>query len=500
MKKYLLGVDNGGTYIKAALYDFKGKQIGITKEYNEKIIPGVGMSEYNQDTLWQINCNCIKNVIEGTGIDPNEIACLGISGQGCGFYAIDSKGQNICNAISSSDQRAVKYVEKWEKDGTSEKLFDLIFRYSTPGHINAILAWLKDNEPDNYDKIAYLFSMKDFLIYRLTGEVVSGYGCQSASCLMNMNTNEFDKNLADAFGIQEVIDKFGPLKWDIEICGYITDEAADLCGCMSGTPVCGGCHDVVASIIAMGVDNSAPFFVITGTHAINGYISDTPILDKSVLSTELFAFPGGYMIEDSFPASSGILEWVIDLFYSREEKTLTDIYNEINQMVDSISPDESDLIFLPYLNGQRDNLKARGTWIGLLPHHTKAHMFRAVYEAVAFTHMRHLENLFNNRTKPEMIRMAGGATNSTVWIQLFADVIDIPLHVVPKEEMGTKGAAIVAAVSAKIYPDVKTAISNMTSVGKVFEPRQDFSAIYQKKYLRFKSIVNKTDSIWTDFN
>ena len=66
--------------------------------------------------------------------------------------------------------------------------------------------------------------------------------------------------------------------------------------------------------------------------------------------------------------------------------------------------------------------------------------------------------------------------------------------------MGTKGAAIVAAVSAKIYPDVKTAISNMTSVGKVFEPRQDFSAIYQKKYLRFKSIVNKTDSIWTDFN
>ena len=116
MKKYLLGVDNGGTYIKAALYDFKGKQIGITKEYNEKIIPGIGMSEYNQDTLWQINCNCIKNVIEGTGIDPNEIACLGISGQGCGFYAIDSKGQNICNAISSSDQRAVKYVEKWEKD------------------------------------------------------------------------------------------------------------------------------------------------------------------------------------------------------------------------------------------------------------------------------------------------------------------------------------------------------------------------------------------------
>ena len=71
MKKYLLGVDNGGTYIKAALYDFKGKQIGITKEYNEKIIPGIGMSEYNQDTLWQINCNCIKNVIEGTGIDKD---------------------------------------------------------------------------------------------------------------------------------------------------------------------------------------------------------------------------------------------------------------------------------------------------------------------------------------------------------------------------------------------------------------------------------------------
>ena len=118
MKKYLLGVDNGGTYIKAAIYDKKGKRLGIARQYNEVLKPKPGRTEYDQEKLWEINCNCIKNVITETGVDPNEIACIGIAGQGCGFYAVDRFGKSIRNAITSADTRAEEIVEQWKKDGT----------------------------------------------------------------------------------------------------------------------------------------------------------------------------------------------------------------------------------------------------------------------------------------------------------------------------------------------------------------------------------------------
>jgi L-xylulokinase len=205
------------------------------------------------------------------------------------------------------------------------------------------------------------------------------------------------------------------------------------------------------------------------------------------------------MIEESYPASSGVLEWVIDLFYDQDKRSANDIYAEINQMVESVAPDNRGLIFLPYLHGQRNNINARAAWIGLLPCHTRAHILQAVYEGVAFTHMRHLENLFCNRPRPKTIHMAGGATNSSVWVQIFADVIGIPLEVIQNEEIGAKGAAIVAAVSVGIYPDVKSAMEHMTSARKIVQPRPEIHEIYQEKYQKFKSIVDKTDDIWPVF-
>lgn len=499
MKPYLLGVDCGGTYIKAAVFDHTGKQLSLVKKRNECLTPGIGMAEYDQDTLWKLACACIRNAIVRANVSPDAIACVGISGQGCGVYAVDAKGGNIRNAISSSDQRAAAYAQRWKEDGTSASVMEQTFRAPTAGHPVTILAWLKDHEPENYYKISRVFAMKDLLIYRLTGNAVAGMGCQSASCLMDVNTGRFLPSLAQTFGVQEMDGKFGETKWDVEICGQITSEAAMACGCAAGTPVCGGCHDVVASIIAMGIEDSQPCFVITGTHAINGYLSEHPVLSEKVTSTELFAVPGSYLIEESYPASSGVLEWVIDALYEDSDRPRSEIYGEVSGLVEDVAPESCDLVFLPYLRGRRDNIATRAAWIGLMPSHTRAHMLRATYEAVAFTHMWHLENLFCTRSVPETIRMAGGATNSSVWSQMFADVIGIPMEVVPKEELGSKGAAIVAAVAIGIYPDLKSAIEHMASRRVLVRPRLDANEVYKRKYERFKAIVKETDSLWPYF-
>ncbi|MDY3249985.1 MAG: FGGY-family carbohydrate kinase [Candidatus Choladocola sp.] len=494
MKKYLLSVDNGGTYIKAAIFDRYGKQLAMERQYNELLRPAPGLTEYDQKTLWEINCMCMRNVIRTADIDPSEIACIGIAGQGCGFYAVDREGNDIRHAISSSDSRANEIVEKWHRAGLCDQVYTTIYRDIASGHLNALLAWMKENETESYKKIYRLFSMKDFLIYRLTGAAIAGYGCQSASNLMDMKKKEISFELADIYGIPEMADKFGELYWDIQICGSVTEKAAEACGCLPGTLVSAGSHDVVATAIAMGITDSDLCFMITGTHGINGYISEKPVLNGSVKYNELFAFPGKYLLEEGYPSSSATLEWVISVLFSETDKKINEIYNIANQEVASVKPQDSSLVFLPFLRGHRDNPNAAGAWLGLRPEHTRAHMLRAVYEGVVFSHMLQMKHLLSGRERPAKIRLAGGATASNVWVQIFADAFDVPMEIVPNEEMGAKGAAIVAATAAGFYPDICTAVKKMTCVGKLVNPIAENVPIYAEKFERFHKAVHTMDT------
>lgn len=142
----------------------------------------------------------MNRVIEESGINAEAIVGIGIAGQGCGFYATDKGGNDIRNAITSADNRAFPQVTRWMEEGLNRKLYSITYREPSPGCLCSILAWLKENEKSSYAKIDSLFSMKDFLVYKMTGKKIAGYGCQSASGLMDMRTgmftSEFSKALA----------------------------------------------------------------------------------------------------------------------------------------------------------------------------------------------------------------------------------------------------------------------------------------------------------------
>ena len=327
--------------------------------------------------------------------------------------------------------------------------------------------------------------MKDLLVYRLTGTAISSYGCQSASCLMDMRNNRFSRVLGEGFGIGEMVDRFAPLRWDIELCGTVTQAAAAQTGLAVGTPVSAGSHDVVATAIGMGAIDANCCFMIPGTHGINGYIADQPVLNGTIKNNELFAEPGKYLIEEAYPSSTGVLEWAISVLYSSDKRKSSDIYAEINDAVASVDPAQNKLLFLPYLLGSVDNPMAEGAWLGLKRFHTHAHMLEALYEGVAFAHKVQMSHLFMNRPLPEKIKAAGGATSSKVWMQMFADVLELPLELVPDGEMGVKGASIVAAVAAGIYPDLDTAVAHMTEPGIMVYPRAEMQRVYSRKFERF---------------
>lgn len=502
MQKYLLSVDNGGTYIKAVLADVKGNQIAVDKCRNEIINQGNGYLEYDQQVLWEKNCQCMKGVISKAGILPEEICCIGFAGQGKGLYMVDSHGQSFRNAITSSDVRADCYCRQWNSDGTARRLFPKLYQQIVSGQTAPILRWLKDYEPENYRRIRWVFSMKDFLCFRLTGNAIAGKGSQSGTCLVNLITQDYDMELLEAFGISEIRDKLPPLVWDTELCGVVSEEAARQCGCMPGTPVSAGMFDVDASALAMGVIDPEDLFMITGTCSINGYISPCAITNETVMFNSLYSLPGMYLIEEGSATSAGILEWVIQAIF--DNTTSKDLYEQINNMVESTAPEGSQLFFLPTLNGFKHgggqgSANSRGAWIGLRLEHSKNDMLRAVFEGVVFVHMIHLEHLLKNRKCPSRIRIAGGAVNSAVWMQMFADAMQLPVEIVKDGEMGSKGVAIASSVAVGIYPDINKAVKEMTRMGQIIYPREAYKEIYQKKYKCFKGIVSDMENIWQKY-
>ena len=496
MAKYILSLDIGGTYIKAGIYDLQGEQLGLSRRYNHLLRPESNRTEYDPDALWGTACLCMYEALKNSGIAREAVAVIGISAQGSGCYFMGEHGETIRNFISSADSRSRAIVERWQRDGTQEALFPYICRYGSCSHTDAILAWLKEYEPQTYSRMRWIFTMKDYLVYRMTGEIIAGRGCMSCTGLLDLRTGEYDSFLAHKMGIPEIHNKLPPLKWDTEIGGRLTHSAAKACGCLPGTPVACGSHDVIATAFAMDCIDSRFCFVIMGTSSINAYISKELVLDGSVRFNELFAEPGRYLIEQPGVVSSSILEWVIDLLFDREKSDTAHIYSEINRLVSSIAPEENALVFLPYVRGFDEMPDARAAWLGLTQEHTRAHLLEAVYEAVVYAHMIDLEQIFRSRTMPERIKLGGGATNSPVWTQMFADAVGIPVEVLPNVEMGTKGAAIVAAVAAELYPDSATAIQAMTASGKIIRPDPARHAIYQNKYARFKTVLQMSSAVW----
>lgn len=451
------------------------------------------------EILWEINCRCVRDLLAQTGTDPVEIACIGFAGQGKGLYMLDAEGRSFRRAITSSDGRADAVCAAWRADGTAEAMFSRLYQLPMAGQTAPMLRWLKENEPDNYDRIGSVFSMKDYLAYRMTGERIAGRSVQSGTLLVNLNTGEYDSELLQVMDIPEVKDKLPPLKWDTELCGSVQASAAEACGCVAGTAVCAGMFDVNASALAMGVVHPGELFIILGTCGINGYISNCAVDDRSVSYNSLYALPGMYLIEEGSNASSGVLEWVLNTLFGEEREE--GIYSRVNNMVESVAVDDSSLIFLPSLNGfthacSKGSMQSRGAWIGLNPGHSRSEILRAVYESVAFIHRIEIEDLLKNRSAPERIRVTGGAARSQVWMQILADVLQLPLEIMDEGEIGARGAAIAAAVAANIYPDIPSAIEKMVRPGRMVMPRAEYAKVYEEKYKRFCRIMEMAAPMW----
>jgi len=501
--KYYLGIDNGGTVTKAALYTKEGKLVALEQELTEVDSPKSGFIERDMDKMKQANFKAVKSLIDKNNIDPAMIAGIACCGHGKGLYLVDSYGKPCRAGILSSDNRAWKYPVKWAKDGITEKVYEKTFQTVMACQPVALLAWLKDHESKTYSSIKWIFECKDYVRFFFTGSAYAEMTDYSGANLVNLRTKSYDKELLGLFGIDEVYNALPPLVSSTDQCGSVSLDAAKATGLIEGTPMFGGMFDIDACAVAVDVTNTDNICMIAGTWSINEYLSKTPVMDHKVAMNSISFIKDYYLIEESSATSAVNLEWFVKTLLPemKEEakKCGSNVYKEADKLVSNISANEVCPIYFPFIMASNVHPNAKAGFLGMNYNHSRAHMIKSVYEGVAFSHRYHYEKLKNSRNTPaSCIRLAGGAANSNEWVQIFADIMNSRIEVVDIKETGTFGCAMNVAVALGDYKDYPEAAKATVKVRQIVEPVKANVELYNQRYEVYCKILTALDPVWLD--
>jgi len=498
--KYLLGIDNGGTVTKAAIYDLEGRELAVSGIKTKLLMPFPGFTERDTEELWKANIEVIKDVIAKSGVGAHNIAGVAVTGHGNGMYLVDESGKPVYNGIISTDTRAAAIVSKWYNDKTSERVRKKTLQAIYPGQPPALLAWFKQNNPGILEKTKWILLCKDFIRACLTGEIYTDYTDISVANLIDTASGVYDIELLKEFGLEEIINKLPPIKKSSDTCGYITKEVAALTGLLEGTPVAGGMCDMHACAIATGIIYEDLLCIIAGTWSINQYISRSPVISDDLFLSSIYCVDGYWLNIEASATSAGNLEWFVDQFLG-EEKLISNqqgisVYEVCNKIIAETQPEESDILFLPFLLGTNEDPNSKACFIGMNGWHTKAHVLRSVYEGVVFSHLYHINRLLKYRKHPRSIRLSGGASRSGAWVKMFADITGIDIEIVKGTEIGSLGSAICAGIACGSFESYEKAVKSMVRLDYIQKPDLSKKEIYARRFNLYKKSIEMLAPFW----
>jgi len=499
--KYLLGLDNGGTLVKAAIFDITGKPVSVGKCKVKLILPQDYFVERSYDDVWQANVTAIHEAVRKAGIDPHDIAAVGVTGHGNGMYLQDKKGNWLGNGILSADMRAKDIVTSWEKDGMTSQNYHSTRQLLWAGQFPPLFAWIKKHDPDLYERIDQAVLCKDYVRYCLTGELCTDDTDISAVQVMNVESGKYDRDVLKRLGVEDCIDKLPRnIAGSTQECGRVHVAAAAETGLAEGTPVSVGIVDFTSCAIATGVLDPDKLCMIIGTWSINECISKILPENESLFMACRYCLPGYYLLLEGSVTSASNLQWFLDTYMQEEDnragkmgKTVFDICDE---MLDSIPYDDTGTMFLPFLYGTNVHISARAGFIGLLGRHTKAHMLRAIYEGVVYSHKQHVDKLLAAGCRHSVVRLAGGGASSKPWVQMFADVFGVPMEVPEAKELGAMGTAMCAGVMLGEYKDLQQAADVFTKIAYAVDPIPAHKLYYENRYEQYQQLIKALDPLW----
>src|SRR5947209_485968 len=497
----LLGIDLGTTGVKAALFSAEDGHVLSSAFVDYPLMhPQPGWAEQDPATWWQATITAIRTCLVGAvrhNVQPSDVRGVGLSGQMHGVVLLDEQHQVLRPCIIWADQRSEPQCRWMTGRVGAARLIELVSNPALPGFSAPKLLWIRDNEPELFSRARTMLLPKDYIRFRLTGEVAMEVSDAAGTCLLDVKKGTWSSEVLDALGLDAKL--LPPIVASDTVSGTITTEVASLTDLLAGTPVAGGGADNACGAVGNGIVQPRLALVSIGTSGVVFAYADTPKVDTSGpvprVHTFNHAVPKAWYLMGVTQGAGLSLRWVRDNIglpeRALERWTGLDAYELLAKEAESVPAGSDDLLFLPYLQGERTphlDAYARGGWIGLTASHDRRHLVRAVLEGVAFS-LKDCFRIIGEQGLPiEQVRATGGGAKSSLWRQIIADVLGVELVTTNAQEGPAFGAALLAGVATGIYSSVQQACEATVQVVAHTPPRPEIEHIYARAYETYQAL------------
>lgn len=492
----LIGIDVGTSGVKVLAVAGDGALIASAVEEYPLYTPQAGWTEQDPSDWWDGTLKALRRVVPACR--DRVVAAVGLSGQMHGMVALDENLQVIRRAILWNDQRTGRQCrELTELAGGPEGLLAMTNNQMLTGYTGGKIRWLQQTEPENFKRTRLILNPKDYIRLLLTGAILTEVSDASGTGFFDVRAGTWSGEFLRLAGLPA--DLFPPVVESTDCAGRISAAAAAATGLPADTPVSGGGGDAVISTTGLGLIKPGRIGVTLGTSGVVA-MGLPAFMPNPQGSLQVFRgnAPGTFTAMGVTLAAAGSYHWFRRALGQYEQAEAARQGQSAFQLLDRAAaatpPGADGLIFLPYLTGERCPIhdeKARGAFIGLTSLHEKGHFARAVMEGVACS-LRQVYELIVGSNKSWMesgeVVLAGGGAVSPLWRQIFADCFQLPVRTVyGSAEGGSFGAALVAGVTAGIWPDLAAAVSLVRPESETW-PVAGRRSIYDEQYRRYVSL------------
>ena len=474
-----VGVDLGTSAVKLLLMDENGKIKNIVSKEYPLYFPHPGWSEQKPEDWFAQSMEGLKELLEG--FDKDQVKGISFGGQMHGLVALDKEDQVIRPAILWNDGRTAKQTDYLNQVIGKEKLSEYTANIAFAGFTAPKILWMKENEPENFAKIAKIMLPKDYLAYRLSGSFCTEYSDASGMLLLDVEHKCWSAEMLEICGITEA--QLPKLYESWEVVGTLKAEIAAELGVSEDVKVIAGAGDNAAAAVGTATVGDGGCNISLGTSGTLFISSKKFGVDKNNALHSFDHADGNYHLMGCMLSAASCNKWWMD------EIIGTSDYGAEQKKIGALG--ENHVYFLPYLMGERsphNNPNARGTFIGMTMDTTRADMTQAVLEGVAFALRDSFEVAKSLGIKIERTKICGGGAKSPLWKKMIANILNLKVDVIESEEGPALGGAMLAAVACGEYKNVEEAAAKIVRIVDTVEPEEELVKKYDERYQQFRQI------------
>jgi ribulokinase len=485
-KKYVIGVDGGTESLRAGVFDLLGNPLAFASVTYPTNFPVPGWAEQNPEDWWNALGGAVRQAVIDAKVGKQEILGLCLDTTCCSVVVLDGDGEPLRPALIWMDMRSAPQTE--QVLATCDPALQVNSNGSGPVSAEWMIPkslWIQQEEPEIFEKAETVCEFQDYLNLHLTGKRVASINNVSVRWHYGPSWGGWARSMVESLEMSELLKKWPDtvLRLGEEIGGLTSNAAAHL-DLPEGVPVLQGGADAFIGMIGLGVVNPGSLAFITGSSHLHLGLSPQAFHGQGIWGTYAEAvIPGLHVVEGGQTSTGSVVSWI--------RRTLgSPSYEELNHEAAQLEPGSEGVVIQEHFQGNRtphtDPL-SRGVISGLTLKHGRGHLFRAALEGIAFGTELILETMRNNGFAAETVVLAGGATRSDLWLQIHADVSNLPLTLTKVPDAPALGSAILAAVGSGAFSDIGTATEKMVQVDKVIAPNQEIHAMYQPFYQSYRN-------------